>query len=56
MGVDSWGSEFSGGILVAPKVVVLLGRWAPVIVAVETMVVVAAPSTVEVSSGVKVLG
>ena len=40
----------------APKVVVLLGRWAPVMVAVANLVVVAAPVTVEVSSGVKVLG
>ena len=40
----------------APKVVVLLGRWAPVMVAVANLVVVAAPATVEVSSGVKVLG
>ena len=39
-----------------PKVIVLLGRWAPVMVAVANLVVVAAPATVEVSSGVKVLG
>ena len=40
----------------APKVVVLLGRWDPVMVAVANLVVVDAPATVEVSSGVKVLG